>query len=205
MTRTYRRTARRKPTTLPLGTISEATLRPEHLIPAYLGALDGIRLSQVERATIRQINRRWVMLKCLVLTEEQIDEVSEMLDDLTAILESHTPDYAYFGTLEGDGACFGVWPNIEQAREECKTINAGDCRHERSYRINTSSRRCFDCGFQFNPADWRGPILEVTDHGNVTLYRREGNRWVEVEVTDHGNVTLYRRAGNRWVEVWSVV
>jgi hypothetical protein len=26
-----------------------------------------------------------------------------------------------------------------------------------------------------------------------------------MSVTDHGNVTLYRRSGRRWIEVWSVV
>src|SRR5690606_2062861 len=46
-------------TTLPLGVISEGTLRPEDLIPAYLDALDGIRLTKAERGNLNRVRGEW--------------------------------------------------------------------------------------------------------------------------------------------------
>lgn len=154
---------RRKRTTLRLGVISEATLRPEDLIPAYLDALDSIRLTRSERMTVREIRRdydRWDNR-----SDDEPDEISsyDMVDELTQILESHCPDYAYFGATEGDGACFGVWPSIDSLHRD--DIERGE---------------------QLPAANSRAAL-----HFAV--------------ISDHGNVTLYRRAGSRWREVWSVV
>ena len=155
----------RKPTTLPLGTISEGTLRPEDLIPAYLDALAGIRLTSAERKETRIIQAHVDRDYEYPETEDwDADEAKDWdLEALQDILSNHTPDYAYFGSLEGDGACFGVWASIDQLT---------------------------DNGIE------RGDTLPAANNRAALHF---------AHVTDHGNVTLYRRAGNRWIEVWSVV
>lgn len=161
---------RSKPTTLRLGTISEGTLRPEDLIPAYLSALDGIRLSKAERKTVRDVRYEWER------SAVDYDGADELIEDLTNIIDAHCPDYAYFGTSEGDGACFGVWADIASAQEDAR----GNPRN-----IITNDGPDDDGGFP-GAAKSRG----------LDYFLR---------VNDHGNATLYRRAGNRWIEVWSVV
>lgn len=148
---------RSKPTTLPLGTISEGTLRPEDLIPAYLSALDEIRLSKAERMLVRGLAKD-------VDTPQDDRKHSvyrdDIVDELTNILEAHCPDYTYFGSLEGDGACFGIWPQpFDEITDDIDVshVNAGDP---------------FPTDLPF--------VLSVTDHGNATLYRRAGKRWIEV-------------------------
>lgn len=176
---------RHKPTTLPLGTISEGTLRPEDLIPAYLDALDGIRLTKAERATVRTVRARYEKAEQSDTqdgesTSYYADENSSFdIDDLTQILDSHCPDYTYFGSLEGDGACFGVWASIESLEEDSRFGDNGVVK--------------IDAGDAF-PVYSRDTKEHPSQKANYVM-----------SVTDHGNVTLYRRAGNRWIEVWSVV
>jgi hypothetical protein len=153
---------RSKPTTLPLGTtISEGTLRPEDLIPAYLDALEGLRLSKAERNHVYRIERRMEARN----EDDGYEIMDEDIETLTEILESHCPDYAYFGSLDGDVACFGVWPDLEGINQNVQKVDE-------------------------LPSIWNGG---KDDPYHVAV------------VSDHDNVTLYRRSGNRWIEVWSIV
>lgn len=155
-----------KSTTLPIGTISEGTLRPEDLIPAFLYELERLRLTKAERAQLRAITKR--------MNDDKPDDDGNGyyqagdsdtdLDELTQILESHVPDYCYFGTLEGDGACFGVWPSFPW--------DSGDWLPNDERKINA--------GDPFPTDVEGGHVFTVSDHGNVTLYRRSGHRWIEV-------------------------
>jgi hypothetical protein len=161
---------RSKPTTLPLGTISEGTLRPEDLIPAYLDALSSLRLSKADRARLileRRAFQSWQ-------NGDHAYDDAAFVDELTMMLENYCPDYAYFGSLEGEGACFGVWPVQELFTDT----------HQGSYD-----------GFVYRAND-----TEAMHAGGIPT----GYSHV-LSVNDHGNVTLYRRAGNRWIKVWSVV
>jgi hypothetical protein len=164
---------RSKPTTLQIGTLSEGTLKPEDLISAFLWDLKRIRLTRAERQIVQRIAARDNMGVYETLDDS---EASDDLEELTAIIENHLPDYAYFGTLEGDGAHFGIWPAIEQAKEDAQ----GNPR-----TIVTNDGPDDDGGFPAVPKS-RG----------LTHFLR---------VNDHGNCTLYRRAGTRWIEVWAVV
>jgi hypothetical protein len=167
---------RRRPTTIPLGTISEGTLRPEDLIPAYISVLEDLRLTKAERAQLFSIQRR---TKIYERDDDwTLDQASYDLDDLISIIENHLPDYSYFGSLEGDGACFGVWATIP------------DSDDDQVFRRNDT------------PPSSMNQSWQSTDEG--TRYRK-GNYPYWLHVNDHGNATLYRRAGNRWIEVWGIV
>ncbi len=166
-------TTRHKSTTLPIGTISSGTLRLEDLIPALASELDNIRLTRSERKTVREALAYDFDAEP---SDEDLDHTNadDLYDELTTIADNHCPDYTYFGSTEGDGAEIGVWPNVDGLEEDARysqptengirKINAGD------------------------------PFPSLL------------GRYAHVfSVTDHGNVTLYRRAGRRWIEVWSVV
>lgn len=163
---------RTRPRTLPIGTISEGTLRPEDLIPALLYALDRLHLSKAERAMLTAIR-----------AESQAEDYSdgtgaaEALDELSQIAEAHVPDYCTYGSTGGDGACFGVWPMI-------------DAFDDQVYRSHALPGEPSTPVPGFTRATWKH---EYTDQP-YWLY-----------VNDHGNATLYRKAGRRWIEVWSVV
>jgi hypothetical protein len=172
---------RTRTSTLPLGTVSEATLRLEDLIPAVLGALSTIRLTKSERITCRTI----------AATSDHASEdapywaegASEDYETLCNIAESHVPDYCYFGSIEGDGACIGVWPCWEQLED--------DTRAHHGY---------------LDPKDYRDRDAGVTKISDTSERTNVATPYA-LHVNDHGNATLYRRAGvrGRWVECWAVV
>lgn len=153
---------RGKPTTLAIGVISEGTLRPEDLIPAFLDALDTVRLSRKDRKTASAILKAETeRSKAEELTPEQVEEQQEDLWELHGLLEQAAPEYCFFGASDGDGACFGVWPDWNRLDEDHRAgeIGRGDC-------LPSVGRFAF----------W----LQINDHGNATLWRRAGRRWVKV-------------------------
>lgn len=155
---------RTKPTTLRIGSVSSGTMRPEDLVHAFLNALDNIRLTQEERKQVRAVvasgSRR----------PGNHDSIDEDLSTLFDILNNHCPDYCYFGAHEGDGADYGCWVN-QDWQDDNNVFRSGN--------------------------------LPGEDYLETKHARETREYWAYVN--DHGNVTLYRRAGNRWIEVWSVV
>ena len=147
----------KKKTTLPLGVISEATLRPMDLLHAFLGALESIRLSKANRALVsdwRRLHNAWVRVGAFDdPSDAQAGSMDALRDELESILNAHCPPYTYFGTLEGDGACFGVFADYEAAVDD---VDAGEIR----YRDGAEK-------------GYRGLMLDINDHGNVTLLDRQ--------------------------------
>lgn len=176
---------RRKLTTLSIGSLSSSTLRTEDLLPAFLSAAEDLRLSKEDRRTVNLVKSR---LRAVDdgkyghgqdLTYWESCDSSDDLTDIAAILENHTPDYCYFGSAEGDGAEFGVWPDSE--------LLTGNDWSGCVFRLPTNVS---PSAYASEDADHRQEMREFTH---------------ALEVSDHGNATLYRRAGNRWIEVWSIV
>lgn len=157
---------RSKPTTLQIGEISHATLREQDLIPSFLWEIEHIKLSRNERKAVHAIRSRVNAAEDDDSDYWTSDDASYDMETLTNIMDAHTPDYAYFGTLEGDGSCFGVWPNIDSLEEASQFEDDG------VIKINAGDSFPKDRKFNY--------VMSVTDHGNVTLYRRSGNRWIEV-------------------------
>ena len=79
----------------------------------------------------------------------------ELLEVYTEQLESLCPPFVYFGTHPGDGADFGFWPDIETIQE---IVNIAEC----------DATQGISC-----PDD--GVIVQVSDHGNVTVMDMERN------------------------------
>lgn len=147
---------RTKPTTLRIGVISEGTLRLEDLIPSMLRELGRIRLTADERKIAQRIRRECSSPEQIAADPEG---AADDLDTLYQIAGYHAPDYCHVGSHEGDGACIGVWPNIDAAAEDAASIT------------DTAELPNIDPSYRY--------ALHVNDHGNTTLYRRAGTRWIE--------------------------
>lgn len=181
-----KRRHRARPTRLPIGVISEGTLRTDDLVDALIDALSSLRLSRADRATVREAQR------ALQAYHDAGDDAADddpdgpvealdlVLDDLTTMADAYAPDYAYYGSTDGDGACIGIWPSIPDGFDD-DVYRAGG-----------------------PPSTTRAASRAVTvQHGRFRHEYAGQPYWLDVN--DHGNCTLYRRAGNRWIEVWSVV
>jgi hypothetical protein len=162
----------RKSRTLQIGSYSSGTMREEDLIPAFLSAAEDLRLTKEDRATINAIQKR-------AEGEEYFDseDAPDDCSDLFDLLDRYTPDYTYFGAHPGDGADYGVWI-VE------------DLMHD-------TTQGSYD-GYAHRSDNLPGEDVQETREAV------QAGRTHWLHVNDHGNCTLYRRAGRRWVEVWSV-
>ncbi len=77
--------------------------------------------------------------------------------------EQETRPFLYWAN-DGDASAFGLWPNVEGAREDCGFVSHSDRNH---------TEECDPDDAAYPAADFRGEWLHVSDHGNATLYVRE--------------------------------
>lgn len=146
---------------LELGEISNATLNPEHLIPRYLDEARGLRLTKPERKTVEEIERASEAEGYYDGNGE--DGSADPVEDMVAlgdILDAHTPPFAYFGSSEGDGACIGVWPSHESIED---AISEGEIWRQDGSKDDEDAEI----------PGWRYRLV-VSDHGNMSLYYRNG-------------------------------
>jgi len=146
-----------------IGTLIHGTMRLGDLIPAFLDELKRLDptswiFGQWEHE-IRDIENEWI--------ERDPENAEYLLEALFDALNEHAPPYCYFGAHEGDGSDYGFWPSwdaIEDAVHdgELFKVAAGD------------------------PWSCVPEIIEVNDHGNVTLY-------------------IWDAVGGRHVEAWGIV
>lgn len=133
-----------------IGTISEGTLRPDDLIPNFVAELH--RLTRYDRpqhiAALLGKAARYMDSEADGSDEER-ELAYNILDALTDTLQDYAPPYCYFGTHEGDGACFGFWPDLHIVDD-------------------FDGLRCSDLADI--PEDYSGLALVVNDHGNASLY-----------------------------------
>lgn len=139
---------------LSIGSISTDTTNPMAVVDSLLWDIEHIRLSAKDRATVRRLRKEFDDLGCAGHESEQ-DAASEILEELTDLAGCYCPDYTYVGSHIGDGADFGVWPDHDATDD-------GFCfKGERA-----------DAGKEYTHC------LEVNDHGNCSMFRRAGHRWI---------------------------
>lgn len=141
----------------PLGAISTGTLRCVDLIGTFADAVE--RLAGPEDAGVQaEVREAREMLK--TVTPDAHDADTEAGDDCTLgdyvevlheRLEELAPDYVTFGAAEGDGACFGFWPDMEALEE---AVADGEV-------LKVADRAAV-------PGTYDGPVMIVNDRGNVT-------------------------------------
>lgn len=133
-----------------IGTISHGTMRSEDLLEAFADELEYLcKANDLPVDGLVQEARD-------VDPEDYGDEtVSELIDDLIDALNEFAPPYCYFGAHEGDGSDYGFWPSIEAIEE----LPAIDDNSDEAIAAATAGGE--DCRY-------------VNDHGNVTVYGRDG-------------------------------
>ena len=138
--------------TLPIGEYSSGTLREEDLLPCFIDILDELRLSRRDRQEVERIKRD--------MEREDYYESGDAHDDLNEtvfdMMDCYTPPYCYFGNIVGDGSCFGC-------RIDHESIQESVFDHDVYYTKEDGSGV---------PKGYRGYIMSVNDHGNMTLYKR---------------------------------
>ena len=116
---------------------------------------------------------------CLVENDKRSD--SELLcwcaDEAEEWLNAQEARPFMYWANDGDAGAFGLWCNVEGAREDCGFVSGGE---DSDYPAD----------------DYRGEWLHVSDHGNATLYVREDR--AGIFKTADGAQYIDR-------EIWSVV
>jgi hypothetical protein len=134
----------------PMGTVSHATMNPEHLIPAFLDELGyqagKSRKHAADRRFIREVNKR-MDAKDYYKSEEADYDLEELFDRL----DGYSAPYFYFGAHPGDGSDYGFWltEDIEDVFDGLTVSDLADV-----------------------PRDYAGEVLLVNDHGNTSLYAK---------------------------------
>lgn len=138
----------------PMGSISTGTMRSEDLIPTFLTELGYMKPLKREHAKlIGEIEKRMESADYY----ESGDAETDLNEDLFDALGEYAADYFYFGSHPGDGADYGFW--LSECWEEQLDDNGG-------IKVN---------GIEDIPADHVGDVAVISDHGNVTMYRRGRN------------------------------
>ena len=139
-----------------LGSISTGTLRTEDLLPAFtytMGELTHDPVSNLSKYPTEAMAKLWDEAIHLIGTDQwwtldpEDSGVNGLLNDLTDALNELCPPFVYFGTLPGDGADFGFWPDrdaIEEIMPLDRNVGEGD-----------------------DEITIDGVIVQVSDHGNV--------------------------------------
>ena len=93
------------------GIISERTLRPQDLIPAFLEVLEQVAPKVHLQLTLDYEDWffKYEKTDCDWEDEFFLDEAEFLLSDLFEELNEAAPENYYFGSAEDDGACFGFF------------------------------------------------------------------------------------------------
>lgn len=165
--------------TLQIGSLSEGTLKTEHLMESLIYEMRQIH-EQTDDPTlgtlIAEYEKDFEPYEEFDGTDlEQLEHLFE--ESIEALQYAYVPDYCYLGMNESDGASFGVWISWESIQ---------DGVHDGSiYQGQDVDRDSID-------PKKHAYILDTNDHGNATLYGRS------VVLTPDGIVAKYN-------EVWAVV
>lgn len=160
-----------------IGIISEGTHKPEDLLKAFAEALD--TMYDFDEDNLDEIAETYRLIGRAEAYADFCDQVAtdagppfaevnqraqEIIDELTTAIDQLTPEGLYFGTLAGDGACFGVFIDWDYLEAE---IHDGRIR-----KIDAADERPDPCECPV--------VLEVNDHGNTSLYVFDEGAWQEL-------------------------
>jgi len=138
-----------------IGSISSGTLRPVDLLPAFVSALlDAGGTLPPDLECVKHLEYHNYPANDFDAIEDEFWESEDAGWDLAALgdaLGEVCPPLVYFGTLPGDGADFGFWPDHDAIEEAQRYGEAWDEDSEFTWLEEWSV--------------W----LHVSDHGNVAV------------------------------------
>ena len=160
----------RQPIRYPIGSISSGTMRLEDLIPCFTSELSSLaRRPGIVPAKRRKEHAKLVReIEARIPDEREFEDIDlgiEGMDDsdleqLFDALGEYSGPYFYFGAHPGDGADYGWFLSQESLEEDI---------HDGVVFVEDD---CDRHGYQDAPRKYRGLVLHVSDHGNMTLYRQ---------------------------------
>ena len=154
-----------------IGTISEGTLKTEDIGNNLIWDMDRLELDNTDLVLFKKLKKEFSEeIEHLEESEEEYSEKLEnIFDEIKEIADNYTPDYCYLGMHQGDGADFGVWPDPDLF---IHTTQGGYDGYVFTSTIETNSVE------EHVPAEYTH-YLAVNDHGNCTLWSRDGDTWTE--------------------------
>lgn len=148
--------------------ISEGTLRLQDLIPAIYDALMGLDNGDVKaevQAIMEGIEFRDENDIFYKEDSGRVPEAVWVYHELDEIANSVAAPFCYFGAHEGDGSCIGWHVSMD-------TLNDAERYTEDVVKIAA--------GDKFPESDEHEFVMEVNDHGNVTLWQLDGGEFKKV-------------------------
>lgn len=134
-----------------IGEVITGTLRFEDLIPAFVYELQRIADPNDNDAFALINAANGLEMVDDYYTEQ--DVASDIVLDLIDALNRYAPPRCVFDALEGDGSCFGFWPDFEWLN---------------GYNDDGETLRVDD--LSAIPDDYNGEALVINDHGNASFY-----------------------------------
>lgn len=163
----------------PMGSVSNGTMRPEDLIPAFCGELN-FRLGVDTWIPSNTRKRHAELIREIEDHVKTYDtyEHDEVIDDLDALfdaLDEYAGPYFYFGAHPGDGSDYGYWlgENWDEDFISVRTMHTVESTNHLYDRLKVSD-------LSEVPAKFRGEVAVVNDHGNINLYVKSARKLTEI-------------------------
>lgn len=143
-----------------IGTLIRGTMRIEDLLTAFADELE--RLAMLDKAEAESSGAAWEgthefrmeTIAAARSVDPESDAASGIIGDLFDALDELAAPYCYFGAHAGDGSDYGFWPDVESLEADARWMGTGVTKIE--------AGDSYPEGFDY--------VMEVNDHGNVTLY-----------------------------------
>ena len=136
--------------------ISEGTMRAQDVLSALLAEFDTIRVPKKDRARLRAAR---AALQKYNADETDREAMEEWCAEIEEIAQEYCAPYTYYGSSEGDGACFGVWASVESIEDDMRFGDLARVNDEGGPELEGEVVKAYS-----------GLAAGVNDHGNVTLY-----------------------------------
>lgn len=148
---------KRKPYSPSFGSISTGTMLASDLIPDFTYELKQCIGRRHGFATYRTLIREADKIE-----DYDSEDANYILEDLFDALDEFAPAYGYFGAHPGDGADYGFWLHEDWQQ---------NFRDDGGLEVSDTGEI---------PADYQGEVLQISDHGNATLYVKTARKLIEV-------------------------
>lgn len=154
-----------------IGSISEGTLKTEDIGNNLIWHMDRLDLDNTDLVLFKKLKKEFSEeIEHLEESEEEYSEKLEnIFDEIKEIADNYTPDYCYLRMHENDGADFGVWV-VSELFEDTRQGSYDGMVYRSTVHTN---------GVDEPVPEEYSHYLAVNDHGNCTLWSRDGETWKE--------------------------
>ena len=154
-----------------IGSISEGTLKTEDIGNNLIWHMDRLDLDNTDLVLFKKLKKEFSEeIEHLEESEEEYSEKLEnIFDEIKEIADNYTPDYCYLRMHEHDGADFGVWV-VSELFEDTRQGSYDGMVYRSTVHTN---------GVDEPVPEEYSHYLAVNDHGNCTLWSRDGDSWKE--------------------------